>query len=299
VIEATTPAARNQAQPYTADNALSQVLATLSNLPPGRQRDLFEGLIRHTFAFMTELKPTIDEWRVGLDFLKRSGWKSTETRDEFELISAILGFESYIDLITSKRGAGATPNSILGPFYNDNPPVLQNGADITGGVPGPRVHLSGRVTDLAGAPLAGAVVDIWQSDFEGAYDVQNPDGPEVNLRGRFITGADGAYACLAVRAHHYDVPTDGPAGEMLRAMGRKAARPAHIHYLVKAAGFDTLVTSIYPADDPYLASDAAFGVKEGLAVPYIPADGDAARYGAKPPFFTMRFDIALSPANAR
>lgn len=283
---------------FNEQTALELILATVKDTPSARNRALFEAFLRHLIGFVLEARPTPQEWRSGIEFLKRTGKWSDETRDEFGLIDALLGTEMLIDIINGRRPAAATPNSVLGPFFNPHAPRKPYLADITGGVPGERVVLHGTVRALDGTPVAGADVDVWQTDEDGKYDVQMPGPPVVNLRGKFTTDERGRYACIIVRAHHYDVPTDGPGGEMLRAMGRKAGRPAHIHMKVQAPGFDTVITSIYPAGDPLIGSDAGFGVRKALIAPYADATAaDAERFGLALPFLTMEFDYALVPVS--
>jgi hydroxyquinol 1,2-dioxygenase len=256
---------------FNEDTALDLILATVRDTPNPRNRALFESLLRHLIAFVREARPTPQEWRAGLDFLKRTGQKSDETRDEFGLLDALLGTEMLMDIINRKRPENATPNSVLGPFFNPNAPRKPYLADITGGVPGERVVLFGEVKSLDGKPVAGADVDVWQTDEDGNYDAQMPGPLVVNLRGKFTTDEHGRYACIIVRAHHYDVPTDGPGGEMLRAMGRRAGRPAHIHMMIEAPGYDTVITSIFPAGDPLIGSDAGFGVRKRFLVQIVPS----------------------------
>lgn len=281
---------------FNEDTALELVLATVKDTPSPRNRALFESLLRHVIGFVLEMRPTPQEWRTGLEFLKRTGQMSTAMRDEFGLIDALLGTEMLVDIINRQRPANATPNSVLGPFFNPNAPRRPYLADITGGVPGERVVLYGEIRALDGKPVAGADVDVWQTDEDGLYDAQMPGDFKVNLRGKFSTDEHGRYACVTVRAHHYDVPTDGTGGEMLRAMGRKAGRPAHIHMMVEAPGYDTVITSIYPAGDPLIGNDAGFGVRKRLIAPYQDAGAaDAARFSMPLPFLTMKFDYALVP----
>jgi hydroxyquinol 1,2-dioxygenase len=281
---------------FNEETALGLILATVKDTPNPRNKALFEAFLRHLIAFVRETRPTTQEWRAGLAFLKRTGQKCDDVRDEFGLIDALLGTEMLVDIINRQRPENATPNSVLGPFFNPNAPRKPYLADITGGVPGERVVMYGTVKSLDGKPVSGADVDIWQTDEEGRYDAQMPGPFEVNLRGKFTTDEQGRYACVTVRAHHYDVPTDGPGGEMLRAMGRQAGRPAHIHVMVEAPGYDTVVSSIFPAGDPLIGSDAGFGVRNALIAPYLDAtEADAARFSMKLPFLTMPFDFTLVP----
>jgi len=281
---------------FNEDTALSLILATIEETPSARNRQIFEALLRHVVAFIREARPTREEWRAGLEFLKRTGQKCDDTRDEFGLLDAVLGTEMLVDIINLDRPKDATLNSVLGPFFNYDAPRMPYLGDITAGVPGERVVMYGQVKSVDGKPIAGADIDIWQTDEDGRYDAQMPGPFEVKLRGKFTTDEQGRYACVAVRARHYDVPTDGPVGDMLRAMGRKAGRPAHIHVMLQAQGFDTVVSAIFPAGDPLIGSDAAFAVRKGLIAPYLEAtDADAKRFSMPLPFLTMPFDFVLVP----
>jgi len=284
---------------FNEESALDLILATLQATPNPRDKVIFESLIRHMIGFIREARPTVQEWHSGLEFLKRTGQMSHDKRDEFQLIGGLLGTEMLVDIINQYRPDPSTPNSVLGPFFNPIAPRKPYLADITGGVAGERVVLHGHVKSLAGKPIAGTDVDVWQTDEEGLYDAQIPGRSEVNLRGKFTTDNEGRYACVLVRARHYDVPTDGTAGEMLRAMGRKAARPAHIHMKIDAEGFDTVVTSIFPAGDPLIGSDAAFAVRTRLIAPYLDATAaDAQLFSMSLPFLTMPYDVVLVPSSS-
>ncbi len=212
------------------DTALDLILATVKDTPNPRNKVLFETFIRHLIGFIREARPTQDEWRAGRDFLKHTGQMSTDARDEFSLLDAVLGTEMLVDIISRQRPEGATPNSALGPFFNPHAPSMPYFADLTGGVPGDRVVVHGQVKTLTGESIAGAHIDLWQTDEDGNYDVQV--GADINLRGKFVTDEEGRYACVTVRAHHYDVPMDGTGGKMLRTMGRTGGRPGHIHVIV-------------------------------------------------------------------
>ena len=178
-----------------------------------------------------------------------------------------------VDAINNRKPAGATESSVLGPFYREGAPACPNGADLAdGAVEGERVLVSGTVIDLDGAPIAGATLDIWQTAPNAEYAAMDPGQAEFNLCGRLESGADGRYAFWTRKPVSYAIPGDGPVGAMLKAAGRHNWRPAHIHFKVSAAGHETLVTQLFTDDDPYLDSDAVFGVKDSLIVHYTPAD---------------------------
>jgi hydroxyquinol 1,2-dioxygenase len=244
-----------------------------------------------------ETRPTPEEWLTGLDFLVRTGHTCTQYRNEFILLSDMLGLTTAVDDVNFTGDATATPSSVEGPFHSPAP-ARENGAWIAEGPERERAEVMvvrGRVTDTDGKPIAGASIDVWQADDAGHYDTQDPAQDLGNLRGLFTTDADGAYWFRSVVPSSYPVPTDGPGGELLRAMGRHPMRPAHIHYRVEAAGHRPVTTHVFVAGDEYLGSDAAFAVKEELVVdPVRDEDPDhAAAFGVEAPFADFAFDVRL------
>ena len=278
------------------DTLLKAVLGQVKGDDP-RFGELMSALIRHLHAFVREARPTPEEWLAGLGFLVRTGQISNEYRNEFILLSDMLGLTTAVDDANFTGDANATPSSVEGPFHSAAPP-RQNGDWISAGPERQRgevMVVRGRVTDTRGVPIAGAVVDVWQADDAGHYDTQDPDQDPGNLRGLFTTDSDGGYWFRSVVPSSYPVPTDGPGGELLRAMGRHPMRPAHIHYRVEAAGHRPVTTHIFVAGDEYLGSDAAFAVKEELIVDPV-RDGDAdhaAAFGVEAPFADVVFDVRL------
>jgi catechol 1,2-dioxygenase len=234
---------------------------------------------------------------TGLDFLVRTGHISTEYRNEFILLSDMLGLTTAVDDANFLGDSDATPSTVEGPFHSAAP-ARRNGDWISGGPERQRAEpmvVRGRVTDTDGTPIAGASVDVWQADDAGHYDSQDPGQELGNLRGLFTTDDDGGYWFRSVVPASYPVPTDGPGGELLRAMGRHPMRPAHIHFRVEARGHRPVTTHVFVAGDQYLDSDAAFAVKEKLILePVRDSDPDhAAEFGIEPPFADVVFDIAL------
>jgi len=278
------------------DALLDAVLASADG-PDPRANELVRALIRHLHAFVRETRPTPEEWLTGLDFLVRTGHISNEYRNEFILLSDMLGLTTAVDDANFTGDANATPSSVEGPFHSPAP-ARSNGDWISAGPERQRAEVMvvrGRVTDTDGKPIEGATVDIWQADDAGHYDTQDPAQDNGNLRGLFTTDADGAYWFRSVVPASYPVPTDGPGGELLRAMGRHPMRPAHIHYRVEAAGHRPVTTHVFVAGDEYLDSDAAFAVKEELVVdPVRDTDPDhAAAFGVDAPFADFVFDVKL------
>jgi hydroxyquinol 1,2-dioxygenase len=255
------------------DTQLTQaVLHSFAGAPDPRTRAVLAQLISHLHAFVRDTALTFDEWRAAIDFLTRTGHTSNATRQEFILLSDVLGVSMLVDAIHHRDHAGATESTVLGPFYLGDHRLAPHGADLAPGAPGDRLVVDVQITDTTGQPIAGAAVDVWHADGDGLYDSQKPgytlDAPA--MRARFASGDDGRVTFRTIVPCSYPVPTDGPVGELLRAGDRHAMRPAHIHFLIRAAGFETLVTHVFVAGDAYLASDAVFGVKPSLIVPLTP-----------------------------
>ncbi|HVJ55038.1 MAG TPA: intradiol ring-cleavage dioxygenase [Aliidongia sp.] len=274
-------------------NLTDAVLARLAEAPDPRVRQISEALVRHLHAFVREVEPTQSEWAAGIDFLTRTGHMCDGKRQEFILLSDTLGVSMLVDAINHRRPAGATETTVLGPFYVENAPVFPLGADISAGMSGMRLFVEGTVSDVEGAPLAGAVVDVWHADPGGTYDVQGSGGPAG--RARFTADAAGRFHFWTVRPSFYPVPHDGPVGQMLAAQGRHPYRPAHIHFMIASPGRETLVTHIFVDGDPYLDSDAVFGVKESIIRPFAEQPAGAAPDGTemRESFCRLQYDFRL------
>jgi protocatechuate 3,4-dioxygenase beta subunit len=242
------------------------VTRAFADAPDPRVRRVLASLIQHLHAFVRESELTTEEWMRGIDFLTRTGHTSGPTRQEFILLSDVLGVSMLVDAVNHRGRGGATETTVLGPFYVGEHRIAPHGTDLGADAPGPRVFVDAQVTDAAGQPLAGAEIDVWHAGTDGFYDSQRPgyqlDAPE--LRARFVSGKSGEFFFRTVVPHSYPVPTDGPVGELLAASGRHAMRPAHIHFLLRHPGYQTLVTHVFVAGDRYLESDAVFGVKPSL-----------------------------------
>jgi hydroxyquinol 1,2-dioxygenase len=249
-----------------------QVVASFSAGQDPRLRQIMQSLVRHLHAFALDVELTMDEWETAIGFLTKTGHMCDDKRQEFILLSDTLGLSMLVDAINHSSMHGATETTVLGPFYV--PPLKESppDSDISGGAHGTPLHMSGRVLTPDGAPIPEAWVDVWQADDDGYYDVQKP-GQEENLRARFRTDTDGRFSFWSIVPTSYPIPTDGPVGQMLQAVGRHPYRPAHVHFMIGKDGYDTLVTHLFIAGDPYLQSDAVFGVKQQLVVDLSDADG--------------------------
>ena len=233
-----------------------------------RVKEVLSSLAHHIHEFVRETNLTHDEWRKGLEFLEWAGKITTPERNEFVLLSDVLGMSSLVDMMHSTPES--TSSSVLGPFHVSNPPPLEIGGDMKRDFEGEVVVVEGRVKDMSGNPIAGAELDIWQTAPNGMYSSQDPEQDIHSFHALMTTDANGRYAFTSVRPVSYTVPDDGPVGEILRAAGRHPWRPSHLHFVVKAAGHRDLVTEVFAADDPYLDEDTVFGVREDLVMTYVP-----------------------------
>ena len=278
------------------------VQRSYAGAPDPRTRAVLGHLIHHLHAFIREADLTFDEWMRSIDFLTRTGHTSGETRQEFILLSDVLGVSMLVDAINHKALAGATDTTVLGPFYVGEHRVAPSGSDLATGAAGDRMLVDASLTDVAGKPIAGAAVDVWHADGDGFYDSQKPgyrtDKPE--LRARFLTDAAGRFSFRTIVPKAYPVPTDGPVGELLRAGGRHAMRPPHIHFVIAAPGFETLVTHLFVAGGDYLDSDAVYGVKPSLIVRLEARDEPTWPDGTPAParWFRMPYRFALKTKEA-
>lgn len=272
-----------------ADRLLDQVLATFGDIPNARLAEVIPPLVRHLHAFAREVDLTGDERSAAVAFLTAVGHTCTESRQEFELLSDVMGLSSLVETNTS--GEGATLQTLTGPFYSPGAPWRELGDSINE-MPMPDdipVRVTGVVQDRSGEPIEGAVLDIWQNATNRLYAVQDSNQPPGNLRARFATGPDGRYRFITVKPVSYSIPDDGPVGALLERTNRHPWRAAHIHFLVTAPGCRPLTTEIFDADSDYLQDDAVFGVADELIVTFAPqADG----------WLEAVFDITLEPARS-
>lgn len=263
-----------------------------------RVREVLGALAQHLHDFAREVNLTHDEWRLGIDFLTRAGEITTPERQEFVLLSDVMGLSSLVDMLHSTPEA--TSSSVLGPFHVSNPPPLEIGGDMKRDYEGEVVLVEGTVCDTDGNPIPGAQIDIWQTAPNGMYSSQDPDQDIHSFHGLMTADEDGRYAFTTVRPVEYTVPADGPVGDILNAAGRHPWRPSHLHYIVSAPGFRSLVTEVFPEDDPYLDQDTVFGVRDDLVMKYVPQpagsfpDGFALSGKVDGPYARVEFDLVLA-----
>jgi alcohol dehydrogenase class IV/protocatechuate 3,4-dioxygenase beta subunit len=255
-------------------NALTaQVIGSFDRTPDARLKRLLTELVRHLHHFAVHTDLTEQEWLFAIDFLTRTGQISDDKRKEFVLLSDTLGVSSIVDALTNSRSPLTTPSAVLGPFYVEGPPAMEHGADISGGLDGEPLWVSTAVIDTDGNPVPGAVVDVWQSNKDGFYDVQLPDLDGPVLRARFVADEQGRLEFWTILPREYPVPEDGPVGQLLGGTNRHPYRAPHVHFMITAPGYRKLVTQLFVKGGLYLDSDTVFGVKDGLIVDFPAAEG--------------------------
>jgi catechol 1,2-dioxygenase len=275
---------------FTEDASVDTVNARMGGDVNPRLAEVMACLVKHLHAFAKEVHLTQAEWDLAVEFLTKTGQICSQERQEFILLSDVLGFSMLVDAINNRRPPGATENTVLGPFHVADAPIREMGDTVCLDGKGETCLFEGKVIDVHGRPVAGACVDVWSDNADGYYDVQQPGvQPRWNNRGRFFTGPDGGYRFRGIKPTSYPIPNDGPVGKMLGHLGRHPYRPAHMHFIISAPGFQNLVTHTFVGDDPYLTSDAVFGVKGTLIAPYERLDGAETQWRSP-------FDFVLTPA---
>jgi hydroxyquinol 1,2-dioxygenase len=277
---------------------VDRVLASFAGTPDPRTRELVEALTRHLHAFLRETRLTEEEWWRAIEFLTAVGHITDDRRQEFILLSDVLGASMQTITINNVAYANATEATVFGPFFVEGSPDVGLGGDISGDAAGEPCWVEGIVTDTSGSPVAGARVEVWEADADGRYDVQYDDD-RVAARGHLHTDPEGRFRFWAITPTPYPIPDDGPVGELLRATGRSPMRASHLHLMVVADGCRTLVTHVFPRGDAYLDSDSVFGVRDSLVVdvdrraPGTPTPDGREVAG---PWSRIDVDLVLAPA---
>ena len=247
---------------FNEKTATDGVLKSFQTIKDHRLKELMTSIVSHLHMVVKETEPTFDEWLKAIEFLTKTGQKCDDRRQEFILLSDVLGISMLIDTINNRKNNNETESTVLGPFHAPAPEI-KLGDNIAIQVEGEKCFVKGTVKNSEGLTIPGASVDVWQSGPDGLYDVQKGNNV-VDLRGKMKTDIDGKFCFRTVKPQFYPVPTDGPVGEVLNLLGRHPYRPAHIHFMVKAEGYEDLTTHAFIDGDPYLDSDTVFAVKESL-----------------------------------
>lgn len=274
---------------FSEENSVDAVNARMGADIDPRLRTIMTSLIKHLHTFIKDVELTEEEWAKAIAFLTQTGQMCGDERQEYILLSDVLGASMLVDAINNRRPQGATESTVFGPFHVEGAPVRDMGDCISLDGKGESCLFEGRILDLNGKPITGAKLDVWADNAEGFYDVQQPDvQPQWNNRGIFITGDDGRYHFVGSKPVSYPIPDDGPVGKMLAALGRHPYRPAHIHFMISAPGYQKLVTHTFVGGDEYLTSDTVFGVKESLVAPFERTENGAT-------LWSSNFDFVLAP----
>jgi hydroxyquinol 1,2-dioxygenase len=288
-----------------AETITQAVLMSFANCTDRRTHDIMISLVQHLHAFAREVKLTEAELAEAVRFLTATGHVTDDKRQEFILLSDVLGLSMLVTAQNNDKPAGCTEATVFGPFYVPGAPEFRNGDDISRGAPGEPCFVSGRVLSLDGRPLADVQLEVWQADENGTYDLQlassNPSGESLlRGRGKLKADASGCFSFRSILPESYPIPHDGPVGKLLAAVGRHAWRPAHLHFMIHADGHEPLITHIFRDSDPYLDSDAVFGVRSSLIADWIKHDPGKAPDGTHldTPFHTLAVDFILNPEAA-
>lgn len=282
------------------DNITQTVVDAYSGTSDERLREILTLLIPRLHDFVRDIKLTPSEWEAAMGFLLRAAQASSEQRNEFILLSDLLGVSGLVDLLDGKDDDGATITTLIGPFYVPGQPEKETGADLIKGNPGERVLVQGQIKSANGGPTPGAVIEIWQNGPNGLYTVQDPEQPDDNLRCTLHADDEGRYSFSTVKPVSYTIPDDGAGGELVRAAGRHCWRPAHIHVMISADGHKRHISQIFNQDDPYIDEDSVFGVRADLAVPFDgePTEAELERFpNIERPFNVVNMDFVLARAD--
>lgn len=268
------------------DTITQAVIERFSKTSDPRLKEILSSLIQHLHSFAREVQITEEEWFRGIDFLTRTGQMCDDKRQEFILLSDTLGLSMLTVAMNNKKPAGCTEATVFGPFYVEGSPSYQNGHDVSNGASGLPCVVRGQILGLEGKPVPNATIEVWQADADGKYDVQYLDLAHPQARGVLQSRTDGRYDFKTILAEAYPIPSDGPVGEMLLASNNHPWRPAHLHFMIKAEGYETLITHVFRDGDQYLDSDAVFGVRHSLVAGWKEqSNGD----------YLLEFDFVLNP----
>ena len=282
-------------QLVTEDNITDLAVERWATAKDPRLAELMTALVRHLHDFAREVRLTEPEWMAAVQWLTATGRISDEKREEFILASDVLGLSMLVVQMNHRLDPQATPATVLGPFHIEGSPELDYAEDMSDGLPGTPFYLHGTVRDLAGEPVGGGVLDVWQADAEGAYEAQIPDVDEARLRAKYTTREDGSYCLRTIAPLGYTIPMDGPVGDLIGRTEISHFRPAHIHFLINVPGYEPLITHLFREGAPYLDSDVVFGTKQELVVRFDQRDPGPTPDGGTidVPWLEARYDFVL------
>jgi hydroxyquinol 1,2-dioxygenase len=284
-------------QLVTEENVTDLAAARWGTAHDPRLAEIMQALVRHLHDFAREVRLTEPEWMAAIQWLKHTGQISDDKREEFILASDVLGLSMLVVQMNHRLDPQATPATVLGPFHIDGSPEFDYAGDMSDGLPGTPLYLHGTVRDLAGNPVAGGVLDVWQADTDGAYEVQIPDVDEARLRAKYTTREDGSYCIRTIAPLGYTIPMDGPVGDLIGRTEISHFRPAHIHFLINVPGYEPLITHLFREGSQYLDSDVVFGTKQELVVRFDEREAGPTPDGAtsEVPWAEARYDFVLQP----
>jgi hydroxyquinol 1,2-dioxygenase len=284
-------------QLVTEDNITELAVERWATAKDPRLAELMTAFVRHLHDFAREVRLTEAEWMAAMQWLTATGQISNEKREEFILASDVLGLSMLVVQMNHRLDPQATPATVLGPFHIDGSPEFDYAGDMSDGLPGTPLYLHGTVRDLAGNPIAGGVLDVWQADNDGAYEVQIPDVDEARLRAKYTTREDGSYCIRTIAPLGYTIPMDGPVGELIGRTEISHFRPAHIHFLINVPGYEPLITHLFREGSQYLDSDVVFGTKQELVVRFDEREAGPTPDGgtSEVPWAEARYDFVLQP----
>jgi hydroxyquinol 1,2-dioxygenase len=285
-------------QLVTEDNITELAARRWASAHDPRTAEVMAALVRHLHAFAREVRLSETEWMAAVRWLTETGRISDDKREEFILASDVLGLSMLVVQMNHAFAAEATPATVLGPFHIDGSPEKDFGGDMSDGLPGTPLYVTGVVRGLDGSPVARAVLDVWQADEDGAYESQIPEIDEARLRAKYTTRADGSYCLRTIAPKGYSIPMDGPVGDLIGGTDISHFRPAHVHFLINAAGYEPLITHLFQEGAEYLDSDVVFGTKQELVVTFEPREPGPTPDGGESaqPWLEARYDFVLQPA---
>jgi hydroxyquinol 1,2-dioxygenase len=281
--------------PYVTETNLTDVvLERWKDISDPRLRQIMQSLIKHLHGFVRDIEPTQAEWAAAIDWLTRTGKMCSDKRQEFVLSSDVMGVSMLVDAINHRQPSEATPSTVEGPFHVANAPAMSDGGNMAQGAPGVPCFVMGKVRGMSGEPIAGAVLDLWQTDGDGLYeDQRDTQGPW--MRGLYRTQSDGSFVIRTVAPIAYTIPMDGTVGELMNRTNISHMRPAHIHFAVSAPGYEELITHLFRRGDEYIETDVVYAVKQPLIVDFIEKPAGKAPTGEtlSTPFLEVHYDFVL------